>query len=227
MSPKPIWRSDFSHSKIDFKITLTSIWPHFSLLLECSLHLRSFAACFPHSRSSASELTFSSLSSLSLCFPLTLLCSGVVEACTIPWGSPGSLSPRDLGRSSLEAMGGMGVLKAGVWGCEMALPAIVCGFLLDCFWYILAYHTKGLQPRHTLINDNNRDNRQTNTTFLHEDRSNSNSRLNTWSPSSHLQTSTPRSRNFKSCSSLLLKVALYQHKREIVIKRYRLTLDRS
>lgn len=41
---------------------------------------------------------------------------------------------------------------------NMALSAIVWGFLLDCFWYILAYHTKAWKQRHTLTNDNSRDN---------------------------------------------------------------------
>ena len=139
MSPIPIWRSDFSRSKIDFKITLTSIWPHFSLLFECSLHLRSFAACFLHSCGQINLLLFSLTFSL---FSYNLVAFWGGRGMHSPGGSPGSLSPRGQGRSSLESRGGMGVLKAGVWGCRMALPAIVWGFLLDCFWYILAYHTK-------------------------------------------------------------------------------------
>lgn len=144
-----------------------------------------------------------------------------------PWREPREPESSGPGKELPRGDGRDGSTEGRGVGLRNGSPSYCLQFPAGLFLVHTGLSYKGLQPRHTLINDNNRDNRQTNTTFLHVDRSNSNLRLNTWSLSSHLQTRTPRSRNFKSCSGLLLKVALYQHKREIAIKRYRLTLDRS
>ena len=171
MSPIPIWRSDFSRSKIDFKITLTSIWPHFSLLFECSLHLQSFAACFLHSCGQINLLLFSLTFSL---FSYNLVAFWGGRGMHSPWREPREPESSRPGKELPRVEGRDGSTEGRGVGLQNGSPSYCLGFPAGLFLVHTGLSHKGLQPSHTLINHNNPDNRQTNTTFLLVDRSNSN-----------------------------------------------------
>lgn len=92
-----IWRSAFSLSKIDFTITLTSIRPHFYLLLRRSFLVLSSPTSFPHSCNSKNKylLLFFSLSlSLSL-YGLVRVLGGQSIKCSQGGDPAASLQARE------------------------------------------------------------------------------------------------------------------------------------
>lgn len=96
-------------------------------------------------RTNTSSPFFSLMSSL----PLSVYkpCSG------LGWSKASNALRRETEQPPLQREGD----KLGVKRWKMALPAIVWGFLPDCFWYILAYHTKAWKQGNMLTDDCNPD----------------------------------------------------------------------